>query len=233
MLVNERPIVAKMASFGWKMRRKIGQDGGPALEGGRKRRAVETYAEVLKGDQRMTSWWGNMNGEATSSISPLMERVLINVKDKKQLIESHKLADVCCQVQNSNKKGNGCRTDENLAIKSTYSKLRKVKGNKRVSFSSLLLNSHFERSEILEGKECGFKADGPSLERHTQSSKMKVQSGGMAYLGPASSKYISEVGEAGRSFDETEGGFDEASVDGVVRDVLFLRLEKGEIFFRS
>ncbi|KAK2640496.1 hypothetical protein Ddye_028291 [Dipteronia dyeriana] len=54
MLVNGWPIVAKMASFGFNMRRKIDQDGGPNTTGGRKRRTVETYDEVLKGDQRTT-----------------------------------------------------------------------------------------------------------------------------------------------------------------------------------
>ncbi|KAK1576755.1 hypothetical protein Q3G72_016260 [Acer saccharum] len=67
--------------------------------------------------------------------------------------------------------------------------------------------------DCLEGKECGSKVDGPSSEIPTQSNKMKAQSGGMADLGPASSKYIYEVGEVERSFDEIEGDFDEASVD--------------------
>ncbi|KAK0572877.1 hypothetical protein LWI29_038506 [Acer saccharum] len=85
--------------------------------------------------------------------------------------------------------------------------------------------------DCLEGKECDSKVDGPSSEIPTQSNKMKVQSGGMADLGPASSKYIYEVGEVERSFDEIEGDFDEASVDGVVRDVfVFENGEGGNIF---
>ncbi|KAK0578125.1 hypothetical protein LWI29_005405 [Acer saccharum] len=212
---------------------------------------------------------GKMNGEASLFSSPLI------VKDRKQLIESYRLADMCCQVQNSNKKGKadmccqvngkadeycqvqnsnvkgyGCRKDESLAIKSTYSKLRKVKSTRRVSFSrdgieisvkardvssisdeksdsSLLLNSSFGRGENsilvddgLEGKECGFKVDGPSLGRPTQSIHMKARSVGMADLGPASSKYTSNVGKDRRSLDETEEVFYEANVDGVVRDMI-------------
>ncbi|KAK0580366.1 hypothetical protein LWI29_001091 [Acer saccharum] len=168
---------------------------------------------------------GNMNGEVTSLISPLMEKVLIDEKDREQLIESNKLADVCSQIQNSNKKGNGSRMDENLAIKSVYSKLRNDKGNMRP------LDSRCGRGENLEqvdNEESGLKVDGPGRtlverastksERPTQSFKMKAQDGRMADFDPARTKYIFEVCKTRRSFDKAEEGFDEDNEDGVVRD---------------
>ncbi|TXG70535.1 hypothetical protein EZV62_005470 [Acer yangbiense] len=166
-----------------------------------------------------------MNGEVISFIFHLLERVLIDEKGREQLIESNKLADVCFHIQNSNKKGNGSRMGKNLAIKSTYFKLRNDKGNMRVSFSrdgmekttkardiisispdaisdsSLPLDSRFGRGENLEqvdDEESGLKVDGPS--------RALVE----------------------RIFDEAEEGFDEDNEDGVVRDGIGSEDEKKE-----
>ncbi|KAK3197899.1 hypothetical protein Dsin_021314 [Dipteronia sinensis] len=54
MLMNGWPIVSKVAAIGWKRRRKIGKDEGLVSESGKKRATIETYDEVLKGNQRRT-----------------------------------------------------------------------------------------------------------------------------------------------------------------------------------
>ncbi|TXG68267.1 hypothetical protein EZV62_003202 [Acer yangbiense] len=126
------------------------------------------------------------------------------VKDRKQLIDCNKLTNVCSQFQNSNKKGNDSRKVESLAINSTYSKLRKDKGNSRVnssrdgieksakvgdvsfvlqddlSDSSVLLSSRFGKDEILNQVDDG-------LERKEVG--LKVDGPGRALVEWASSKF--------------------------------------------
>ncbi|KAK1575963.1 hypothetical protein Q3G72_009751 [Acer saccharum] len=204
---------------------------------------------------------GLVKAPALNSL-PILEKTAggPGVNDRKQLIDCNKLTNVCSQFQNSNKKGNDSRKVESLSINSTYSKLRKDKGNSRVIFSrdgiekiakvgdvssvlqddvsnsSLLLSSRFGKGEILnqvdvglERKEVGLKVDRPGralvewasckFERTTQSLDLKAQSGGMAIIDPTSSKFITKVGIARRSVDESEEGLDEVNEEGVGRDV--------------
>ncbi|KAK1557366.1 hypothetical protein Q3G72_023229 [Acer saccharum] len=182
--------------------------------------------------ERSAGGHGKMNGEASLFSSPLI------VKDRKQLIESYRLADdmVVERMKVWLSKVpilslGRLKVIGGLALVDGIEKSVKARDVSSVfdekSDSSLLLNSSFGRGENsiladdgLEGKECGFKVDGPSLGRPTQSIHMKARSVGMADLGPASSKYTSDVGKDRRSLDETEEVFYVANVDGVVRGMI-------------
>ncbi|KAK0607456.1 hypothetical protein LWI29_015366 [Acer saccharum] len=122
------------------------------------------------------------------------------VKDIKQLIDCNKLTDVCSQFQNSNKQCNDSRKVKSLAIKSTYSKLWKDKGNRRVSSNR-------------DGIEKLLRLEMPKVI-------------GWLAVDPASFKFISKVCIARRNLDESEEGLDEVNEEGVRRDVFGSKVEE-------
>ncbi|KAI9160641.1 hypothetical protein LWI28_010220 [Acer negundo] len=145
---------------------------------------------------------GKIDGEDISFNSHLIKRDLISVNAKNQLKEIENLAEKCCQVQISNKKGNCIVEDENLAFKSTYLTLRKDKilalklfsnfplgrgenlnrviGNNRVGIPIVDNRVADKRVALENGLETVVKW----VERPTQNFKMKAQSGKMAVSGP-------------------------------------------------
>ncbi|KAK4836819.1 hypothetical protein QYF36_000430 [Acer negundo] len=120
-------------------RRKISQGEGLVSYGGKKRATLETYAEVLKDCVS-----GKIDGEDISFNSHLIKRDLISVNAKNQLKEIENLAEKCCQVQISNKKGNCIVEDENLAFKSTYLTLRKDKVSRKGKVNRVVMEKGAE-----------------------------------------------------------------------------------------